>query len=174
MTTNDDELAHTIRALCNYGSEKKYENIYKGLNSRLDELQAALLRVKLQHLDADILARQQIAVAFAQGINNPMIGLPVAHNVNVSRLQNHVFHLFVVRVQARTAFQAHLMGAGIETLIHYPIPVYKQKAYLEFKNFSMPITEAIHSEVVSLPNSQLIKQNEIKIIVELCNNFSPK
>ena len=172
MTTNDAELAQTVRALGNYGSHKKYENLYQGLNSRLDEMQAALLRVKLQHLDSDTLMRQQIAVAYAQGITNPMVTLPIASSSMVATLQNHVFHLFVVRVKNRCVFQAHLKAAGIDTLIHYPIPPHKQQAYSDYQHLSLPLTESIHQEVVSLPIGPTMSSNEVNKVIAAVNSFA--
>jgi dTDP-4-amino-4,6-dideoxygalactose transaminase len=128
ITTNDAKLAEMVRALGNYGSHEKYRNSYQGLNSRLDEMQAALLRVKLKQLDTETQRRQEIALAYAHGINNRLVGLPIDCNRTLDALQNHVFHLFVVRVKQRAAFQAHLKAAGIDTLIHYPIPPHKQEA----------------------------------------------
>lgn len=171
MTTNDAELAMTVRALANYGSHKKYENLYQGLNSRLDEMQAALLRVKLRQLDADTLVRQQIAVAYAQGITNPLVTLPIATSSTVTSLQNHVFHLFVVRIKARAAFQAHLKAAGIDTLIHYPIPPHQQQAYAIWKDHSYPLTEAMHAEVLSLPISQVQTNAQVEVVVAAINSF---
>jgi dTDP-4-amino-4,6-dideoxygalactose transaminase len=171
VTTNDAELAQTVRALGNYGSHKKYENLYQGLNSRLDEMQAALLRSKLQHLDADTLVRQQIAVAYAQGITNPLVKLPIAPAATVAKLQNHVFHLFVVRVKARTAFQTHLKAAGIETLIHYPIPPHQQQAYRDYQTLSLPLTEAIHQEVVSLPIGPAMTESDVLAVIAAVNAF---
>lgn len=172
MTTNDAELAQTVRALGNYGSHKKYENIYQGLNSRLDEMQAALLRVKLQHLDADTLVRRQIAVAYAQGITNPLVTLPIASTATVASLQNHVFHLFVVRVKARAAFQGYLKAAGIETLIHYLIPPHQQQAYRDYQHLSLPLTETIHQEVVSLPMGPTISGEQVQDIIKACNAYT--
>lgn len=172
MTTNDAELAHTVRALGNYGSHKKYVNLYQGINSRLDEMQAALLSVKLQQLDADTLVRQQIAVAYAQGITNPLVTLPISPSSTVASLQNHVFHLFVVRVKNRAAFQAHLKAAGIDTLIHYPIPPHHQKAYRDYKYLSLPSTETIHQEVVSLPIGPTMGMADVDEVVAACNHFS--
>ena len=171
MITNDPELAQTVRALGNYGSHKKYENLYQGLNSRLDEIQAALLRVKLQHLDADTLARKQIAVAYAQGIRNSLVTLPIATNSSIANLDHHVFHLFVVRVQQRTAFQAHLKSAGIDTLIHYPIPPHQQQAYPDFHSLQLPVTEAIHREVVSLPIGPTMSMEEVSQVIQAVNAF---
>jgi dTDP-4-amino-4,6-dideoxygalactose transaminase len=172
MTTNDADLAQTVRALGNYGSHKKYENIYKGINSRLDEMQAALLRVKLQHLDSDTLLRQQIAVAYAKGITNPIVTLPIASSSTVASLQNHVFHLFVVRVKNRAAFQTHFKAAGIDTLIHYPIPPHQQQAYGEYQHLSLPLTEKIHQEVVSLPISPVMQMEEAAEIISVVNEFA--
>lgn len=171
MTTNDAELANTVRALGNYGSFKKYENLHQGLNSRLDEMQAAILRVKLQHLNADTLLRQQIAVAYAQGIANPLIKLPIMNTATVDSLHNHVFHLFVVRVKNRPAFQVHLKDAGIETMIHYPIPPHKQYAYRDYQHMSLPLTEKIHQEVVSLPIGSTITKELVQNIITACNAF---
>lgn len=172
VTTNDAELAQTLRALGNYGSHKKYENLYQGLNSRLDEMQAALLRVKLQRLDADTLVRQQIAVAYAQGISNPLMTLPIAPSAKVVSLQNHVFHLFVVRVKVRAAFQAHLKQAGIDTLIHYPIPPHHQQAFREYHHLNLPFTELIHQEVVSLPIGPTMSMPDVMKVIAACNLFS--
>jgi len=172
MTTNDAELAQTVRALGNYGSHKKYENIYQGINSRLDEMQAALLRVKLQHLDTDTLVRQQIAVAYAQGITNPLVTLPIASSSTFASLQNHVFHLFVVRVKNRAAFQTHFKAAGIDTLIHYPIPPHQQQAYRDYRHLSLPLTETIHQEVVSLPISPVMQMEEAAEIISVVNEFA--
>jgi dTDP-4-amino-4,6-dideoxygalactose transaminase len=172
MTTNDAELAQTVRALGNYGSHKKYENLYQGMNSRLDEMQAALLRVKLQHLDTDTLVRQQIAVAYARGITNPLVTLPIAPSSTVAGLQNHVFHLFVVRVKNRIAFQAHLKAAGIDTLIHYPIPPHHQQAYREYQHLSLPLTETIHQELVSLPIGPTMTMADVSEVIAAVNVFT--
>lgn len=172
MTTNDAELARTVRALGNYGSYKKYENLYQGLNSRLDEMQAALLRVKLQYLDAETLIRQQIAVSYAQGITNPLVTLPIPPTAKVVSLQNHVFHLFVVRVKDRSAFQAHLKTAGIDTLIHYPIPPHKQLAYRNYQHLSLPLTETIHQEVVSLPIGPTLSMIDIAAVIAAVNTYA--
>lgn len=172
MTTNDGELAQTVRALGNYGSHKKYENLYQGLNSRLDEMQAALLRVKLQHLDAETLVRQQIAVAYAQGIKNPILRKPIGSDVTVVSLRHHVFHLFVLRVKSRAAFQAHLKAVGIDSLIHYPIPPHQQQAYQAFNQLSLPVTEAIHQEVVSLPMGPTMTTAQVQQVIDVCNSYS--
>ena len=172
MTTNDPELAQAVRALGNYGSHKKYENLYQCLNSRLDEMQAALVRVKLRYLDTEIQLRQQIAVSYAQGILNPLVNLPIGRERMVSTLDNHVFHLFVVRVQQRAAFQAHLKTAGIDTLIHYPIPPHQQQAYHGYNHLSLPVTEAIHKEVVSLPISPTMGVDDVAQVIKAVNDFA--
>jgi dTDP-4-amino-4,6-dideoxygalactose transaminase len=171
MTTNDPELAKTVRALGNYGSHKKYENLYQGLNSRLDEMQAAILRVKLQHLDAETRVRQAIAVAYAQGIQNPLVHLPIDRHTTVDTLGHHAFHLFVVRVQQRAAFQAHLKAAGIDTLIHYPIPPHQQQAYKAYSGLQLPLTVAIHQEVVSLPIGPTMLQTQVQAVIAASNAY---
>jgi len=171
ITTNDDELAKMVRSLGNYGSHKKYENLYQGINSRLDEMQAAFLRVKLQHLDSETTIRKQIAVAYAQGINNRQILLPILPDAALSDLNYHVFHLFVVRVKHRSAFQAHLKAAGVDTLIHYPIPPHLQKAYTNYSGQLLPLTESIHKEVVSLPMGQSMTSEQVKVVIDSCNAY---
>jgi dTDP-4-amino-4,6-dideoxygalactose transaminase len=172
ITTNDPELAQTVRALGNYGSHKKYENIYQGINSRLDEMQAALLRVKLQYLDAETRVRQQIAVAYAQGIQNPLVSLPIGSDCTINSLENHVFHLFVVRVKQRDAFQKHLKAAGIDTLIHYPIPPHRQQAYKAYNELQLPLTEVIHQEVVSLPMGPTMTTTQVQQVITACNAYT--
>ena len=171
ITTNDAELAHTVRALGNYGSINKYENLYQGVNSRLDEMQAALLRVKLKHLDVDTSMRRKIAVAYARGISNPLVRLPIDRQTTVSDLNHHVFHLFVVRVKQRAAFQAHLKAAGIETLIHYPVPPHRQQAYCAYKDLPLPLTNAIHQEVISLPLGPTMDINIVDEVIRVVNSF---
>lgn len=166
ITTNDEKLAKTLFALRNYGSHEKYKNIYKGTNSRLDEIQAALLSVKLKHLDNEINERRKIARYFLDNINNQLISLP-----NWDAGNNHVWHLFVVRCKRREELQKHLRESGIETLIHYPIPPHKQQAYTEYQQLSLPITEAIHNEVLSLPISPVLTKEQAEIIVAACNAF---
>lgn len=173
VTTNDPELAQAVRALGNYGSHKKYENIYQGLNSRLDEMQAALLRVKLRHLDVETRVRQRIAMAYAQGIQNPLLSLPIGPDQVVDTLGDHVFHLFVVRVQQRAAFQAHMKAAGIDTLIHYPIPPHLQEAYAELDHAvgDFPVTERIHAEVLSLPMDPSMSEASVGQVIACCQSF---
>jgi dTDP-4-amino-4,6-dideoxygalactose transaminase len=167
VTTNDDELATVIRTLLNYGSQKKYHNDYKGVNSRLDELQAAILGVKLKYLDQENEARRTAAAVYLNGISNPNVVLPE------NKLDgSHVWHLFVVRVGNRDVFQQYLSDNGIQTVIHYPIPPHKQKAYKEFNSDSYPITEKIHDEVISLPIYPGIPSQQLDVIVEKINSFS--
>lgn len=166
VTTNDDELAHTIRALANYGSHKKYENLYQGVNSRLDEMQAAMLRVKLSHLDNEIIHRRKVANAYIAGITNPAIILPTVADQN-----SHVWHVFVIRCQQRDELQKYLTENGVQTLIHYPIPSHKQQAYKEWNNLSYPIAETIHEEVLSLPISPVMKLKNVEEVMTICNNF---
>ncbi|OYU11104.1 MAG: aminotransferase [Comamonadaceae bacterium PBBC1] len=172
MTTNDTELAQTVRALGNYGSHKKYENLFQGVNSRLDEMQAALLRVKLQHLDAETRVRQAIAVAYAQDIRNPLVRLPIDSHASLDNLGHHAFHLFVVRVQQRAAFQTHLNATGIDTLIHYPIPPHQQQAYKAYSSLQLPLTESIHKEVVSLPIGPTMSLAQVQTVITACNAYS--
>jgi dTDP-4-amino-4,6-dideoxygalactose transaminase len=148
VTTNDDQLAEVIRALGNYGSHTKYENVYQGINSRLDEIQAAFLRVKLKYLDENSEKRRKIADYYLENIDNKNIILPT-----VTNRTSHVWHLFVIRSQNRAKLQKYLLDNGIQTLIHYPIPPHKQAAYKSWNNLNYPVTELIHKEVLSLPMS---------------------
>lgn len=161
VTTNDFELNKTIKALRNYGSHKKYENIYQGLNSRLDEIQAAFLRVKLKYVKKDIVARREVARYYLEHIKNANIVLPT-----IIEEKGHVWHLFVIRVKNREKVQAFLLENGIQTLIHYPIPPYKQDAYKEFNDLSFSITETIYEEVLSLPLSAVLEKEDLEKIVE--------
>ncbi|QEE51345.1 DegT/DnrJ/EryC1/StrS family aminotransferase [Flavobacterium alkalisoli] len=170
VTTNDDELAKTIRTLANYGSQKKYVNQYKGLNSRLDEIQAAVLSVKLNYLEAENQKRREIAQYYSDNITNREIILPKV-NAITSNLK-HVWHLFVVRTQNRDKLQKHLSDNGVQTLIHYPTPPYQQEAYTEYSHLSFPITEQIHNEVLSLPISPVLTNEEIKTIVDILNSYT--
>lgn len=166
ITTNDGELAKKIRALRNYGSHFKYQNIYKGFNSRLDEIHAAVLDVKLKGLDADNQKRREIAAYYRENIKNPLITLPQAVDEKA-----HVWHIFGVRVENRDKFQKYLTENEIQTLIHYPIPPHKQEAYKEWNNLSYPITEKIHREIISLPISPVMEEDEVKKVVEVVNNY---
>ena len=166
ITTNDEELYLKIKAIANYGSDKKYVNIYKGVNSRLDELQAAVVNVKLPYLDEDNNKRRKIANYYIKNINNPLIVLPKSPKENM-----HVWHLFVIRTENRDKLQSYLQANGIQTLIHYPIPVHKQEAYKEWGNLSYPISEKIHKEVLSLPISPVITSDEMIKVVEVINEY---
>jgi dTDP-4-amino-4,6-dideoxygalactose transaminase len=167
VTTNDDKLAEIIRALGNYGSHKKYENCYQGINSRLDEMQAAFLRVKLNYLDKETEKRRVIAEYYLENINNERIILPVINN-----RESHVWHLFVIRTQNRAELQKYLLDNGVQTLIHYPIPPHKQQAYKNWHDFSYPITELIHQEVLSLPISPIQSMDDTKKVVAVINQFN--
>ncbi|QOD11853.1 DegT/DnrJ/EryC1/StrS family aminotransferase [Psychrobacter sp. 28M-43] len=166
VTTSDDELAQVIRALGNYGSHKKYENLYQGVNSRLDEIQAAMLRVKLRHIDKDIAARRAVAKAYIEGINHPSITLPDWQNE-----QSHVFHLFVIRTNQRNELQQYLLDHDVQSLIHYPLPPHKQHAYSQWETLNYPITEIIHDQVLSLPISPVITTKQTLDIVTKINLF---
>jgi len=165
ITTNDEKLANTIKALGNYGSHKKYENLYKGINSRLDEMQAAMLRIKLKYLDKEIEKRKEIANYYLENIKNETITLPIV-------ITDSVWHLFVIRTKKRDRLQKYLDENGIQTLIHYPIPPHKQKAYKEWNNLSFPISEQIHDEVLSLPISGVQSLEDTKKIVKVLNDFN--
>jgi dTDP-4-amino-4,6-dideoxygalactose transaminase len=171
VTTNDEELAEMVRALGNYGSKQKYVNEYQGLNSRLDELQAALLDVKLRHIDADNQRRREIAEYYIQNIKNENIILPMYRRNALRLYESHVFHLFVIRCTDRNRLQEYLTENGIQTLIHYPIPPHKQGAYKQMNNVTFPITEQIHNEVLSLPISPVMEWDEVKRVVEVINGF---
>nr|AXL04832.1 dTDP-6-deoxy-D-xylo-hex-3-ulose aminase [Aeromonas hydrophila] len=167
ITTNDYNLFQTLRALRNYGSHKKYENIYQGVNSRLDEIQAAMLRVKLPYLEEEIKVRQKIAKAYRDGIKNTQVVLP-----QVEAEEQHVWHLFVVKCSQRELLQKWLTKQGIQTLIHYPIPPHKQKAYSEWNNSSLPFTENLHLEVLSLPLDPTMSNENIKHVINAVNGFN--
>lgn len=171
VTTNNRELADVIRTIANYGSKKKYENIFLGMNSRLDEIQAAVLRIKLKRLDVDNHLRRNIANSYLNGINNPKIQLPKINTNNVLSELSHVWHLFVVRTKNRNKLKAFLKKNGIETIIHYPIPPHKQKALSEFKNMDLPITESIHNQVLSLPIHPFLTKLETMKVISVINKF---
>lgn len=151
ITTNDDDLANIVIALRNYGSHKKYENLYQGVNSRLDEIQAAMLNVKLNYLEKETLYRQDIALTYLENIKNPLIQLPLTAEKYKKNKQIHVWHLFVIRTEHRELFQEYLMKHGVQTLIHYPTPPHKQEAYKKYNHINLPITEKIHNTVLSIP-----------------------
>ena len=175
VTTDDDELASVIRALANYGSNQKYVNDFQGLNSRLDEIQAAILGTKLVRLDEDNRRRHQIAQFYTENIINPGIVLPWTPNdfklLPTDLKLPHVWHLYIIRTRQRDKLQQYLTENGIQTLIHYPIPPHKQLAYKEWNELSYPITEQIHNEVLSLPLSPVITDMEVCRVVEMINQF---
>lgn len=171
ITTNDAELAQMLKALRNYGSHEKYKNLVQGVNSRLDEIQAAMLNVKLKYLDQEIQHRRYIANLYLNGIKNPLVQLPLI-NTNAEVYEQHVWHLFVVRTQHREALQKHLTNHGIQTLIHYPIPPHQQQAYQEWNNLSYPLTEAMHKEVLSLPIGPTLTGQDAEKIIALVNDWS--
>ena len=167
VTTNNKDLADCIRALANYGSQKKYVFRYRGRNSRLDELQAAMIDVKLRHLDADNRRRQQIARIYYERIQNPLVTLPR----RMADAQN-VYHIFPVFCAQRDHLQQHLRQQGVETIIHYPIPPHKQVCYKEWNAYSLPITERIHEQELSLPMSPVLTDDDARQVVEAVNSFS--
>jgi dTDP-4-amino-4,6-dideoxygalactose transaminase len=166
ITTNDDALADILFSMRNYGSKVKYENEIIGVNSRLDELQAAFLNIKLGHLDAENESRRTIAKRYLSEIKNDKIVMP-----NWDFSQNHVFHLFVIRTANRTALQNYLKENGIETMIHYPIPPHNQKAMASWNQLSFPITEKIHDEVLSIPLNSGLNEIEIQQIITVLNQY---
>lgn len=167
LVTSDLKLAETVRALRNYGSHVKYQNLYQGPNSRLDEMQAAFLRIKLKRLDAETLRRREVAQSYRAGILNQHIVLPKIP----SGEESHVWHLFVVRTRNRDGFIQHLSVHGLQALIHYPIPPHHQQGYPQLHHLSLPITEAIHREVVSLPISPIMPSAHVSRVIEVVNSF---
>lgn len=170
ICTDNEELAECCRALGNYGSQEKYYNKYQGYNSRLDEIQAAVLRKKLKYLDKDNQRRREIADYYLKNITNPNIILPIS-STSALNSKDHVWHLFVVRTQNRNEFIDYLEEKDIQTLIHYPIPPNKQEGYPELHHYDLPITEKIHREVVSLPISPVMTEDQIQKVVEAVNAF---
>ena len=166
LTCKDAKLAEMVRALRNYGSKEKYKNIVQGPNDRLDELQAAFLRVKLPYLDADNARRRAIAWRYLTEIKNPAVRLPAPPPAPAA----HVWHLFVVRVPDREAFQTQLAAAGVQTQVHYPIPPHRQAAYAkELGHLNFPLTEAIHREAVSLPISPVMTDEQVAYVIKVVN-----
>lgn len=168
ITTNENELAQTIRALRNYGSHKKYENLYQGLNSRLDEIQAAMLRIKLRHLEAENSRRRQISLMYRTGLSNNLVAVPT-----VTSESSHVWHLFVVRCGQRDELQRHLAEKGIQTLIHYPIPPHKQQAFRNLNQLILPLTEEIHAQALSLPLDPTMSDDTVTGVIDAVNSFFP-
>lgn len=166
VTTNDEELAKVVRAVANYGSQKKYVFKYCGRNSRLDEIQAAILDVKLKHLDEDVAIRKKVARYYIEHITNSEIITPIVKDWDA-----HVFHIFTIRTRKRDELQKYLSDNGVQTIIHYPIPPHKQECYKEWNNLCFPITEQIHDEELSLPMSPVLENYEIEEVVRLLNGF---
>ena len=166
VTTNDEALAKAIRSLANYGSQKKYVFQYCGRNSRLDEIQAAILDVKLKHLDEDVALRKAVAKKYIEGIKNPKIILP-----NIFDWDQHVFHLFPILCEQRDELQKHLESNGIGTNIHYPIPPHKQECYKEWNYISLPVTEKIHAQELSLPMGPCLSCAQVEWVVGCVNSF---
>ena len=166
VTTDDPELAATVRTLANYGSSRKYVFDYQGRNSRLDEMQAAVLAAKLPHLDADNARRRAIAERYRAGITNPAVVIPAETEPG-----GNVYHIFPVLCEARDALQAHLAAAGVQTLIHYPIPPHRQKCYSEWAGLSLPVTEMIHARELSLPMSPVLTDAEADAVIAAVNSF---
>ena len=190
VTTNDEELYKKVKAIANYGSDRKYHHIYKGVNSRLDEIQAAVLDVKLKYLDEDNEKRREIAEYYLENIKNPKIILPYtplppsgtspargadASREDLEKLKNTplqtVWHVFPVRTENRDVFQKYLTDNGIQTIIHYPTPPHKQLAYKEWNSLSFPISEEIHRTIISLPISPVMTDDEVKKVVEVVNGY---
>ncbi|MEL4014805.1 DegT/DnrJ/EryC1/StrS family aminotransferase [Dryocola clanedunensis] len=167
ITTNNDELAEVLLALRNYGSHKKYENKYKGTNSRLDELQAAILKIKLNSLDEDNKKRREIALKYLHNISNENVILPTLP----SDESNHVWHLFVIRSHAREELQTYLLENNIQTLVHYPIPPHHQKAYCEIKDLVFPVSELLHREVLSLPIDPTMTDKSVNFVIDILNRW---
>lgn len=166
VTTDDEELAKVVRAVANYGSQKKYVFKYCGRNSRLDEIQAAVLDVKLKHLDEDVALRKDVAKYYIEHITNPNIITPVIKDWDA-----HVFHIFTIRAKKRDELQTFLADHGVQTIIHYPIPPHRQECYREWNNLSFPVTEQIHNEELSLPMSPVMTEDEVKTVVDLLNEW---
>ncbi len=168
VVTHNSALAELVHVLRNYGSRQKYHNEFRGMNSRLDELQAAFLSVRLPHLMAENAQRRHWAQRYLTEINNPHIQLP-----HVPHLERHAFHLFVIRTPHRARLQQHLTAQGIGTMVHYPIPPHKQAAYPEWHQLSFPITEQLHNEVLSLPMSPVLTEENCTFIIQMLNQFQP-
>lgn len=171
ITTSDNDLAEVIKALRNYGSQIKYQNLYLGINSRLDEIQAAILSFKLKCLDTDNQYRREIAEYYINNICNDKIVLPKPRNCKTSELINHVWHIFSIRTENRDHFQEYISKNQIQTVIHYPIPPHKQAAYKDWNSLSYPISEKIHREIISLPISPVLRFEDLKKITDIINNY---
>lgn len=166
VVTDDTALAQRVAALRNYGSEAKYRHIFQGLNSRLDEMQAAMLRVKLRYLDDHIAWRRHVARRYRDGIGHPQIRLP-----QVAREERHAWHLFVVRCAQREALQKHLQSHGVQTQVHYPVPAHRQPAYPLLRHVHLPLTERLHDEVLSLPLGPSLCDDAVDRVIAACQAF---
>jgi dTDP-4-amino-4,6-dideoxygalactose transaminase len=166
VVTDNATLAERIAVLRNYGSDVKYSHLFQGINSRLDEMQAAMLRVKLKYLDDDIARRRRVAQRYRDGIHHSRIQLP-----DVAREERHAWHLFVVRCAQRDALQKHLRAHGIQTQVHYPVPPHRQPAYPSLRNIHLPLTERLHDEVLSLPMGPTLRDDAVDRVIEACNTF---
>ena len=164
VTTNDDELAATICSLANYGSSRKYVFDYVGRNSRIDEIQAAVLSVKLKYLDADNARRRQIAAYYIDHLKNPFITVP-------HYSMNNVWHIFPVLCERRDALQQYLNDRGVGTMIHYPIPPHHQQCYSQWQHLSFPVTERIHAQELSIPCHQAMTTEEVDYVISCLNDF---
>lgn len=171
ITTNDDELATTLLALRNYGSHIKYQNLYRGVNSRLDEIQAMMLSIKLDGLDADNAYRCKVAQFYIDNISNPAVTLPVRPGTDVANDPSHVWHVFTLRTAKRAEFEKHLTNAGVQTVIHYPVPPHRQPAYSELSSMSFPVSEKIHEEIISIPISPVISEAQCTQVVNAVNSY---
>ena len=169
VTTDDDELAEVIRAIANYGSTRKYVFRYVGRNSRLDEIQAAVLDVKLRHLDADNARRVEIAEKYLWGVRNPLISLP-----DRGEPDGNVYHIFPIRCDRRDELQRYLADNGVQTLIHYPIPPHRQECYSGWSSLSLPVTESIHATELSLPMSPVLSDADVQMVIDFLNAFRGK
>jgi dTDP-4-amino-4,6-dideoxygalactose transaminase len=167
ITTNDSELASMLNIIRNYGSEKKYFNQFQGVNSRLDELQAGLLSIKLKYLQVETEIRRKIANAYLDGIKNTNLILPVVCEQN-----SHVWHLFVLRTSSRDKFQQFLTNNGVQTVIHYPVPPHKQSAYKSMNTLTLPITEELHQTLLSIPIDISMSDEDLKIVIDACNRYN--
>ena len=166
VTTNDGILAETVRTLANYGSPRKYIFDYQGRNSRMDEIQAAVLRVKLRHLDEDNDARRHVAALYTEGICNPLVSMPVMLPV-----QSNVWHIYPVFTERRNELQEYLWERGVRTVIHYPVPPHRQRCYSGWNSLSLPVTERIHDRELSLPMSPVITDEEVLEVIDTVNTF---
>jgi dTDP-4-amino-4,6-dideoxygalactose transaminase len=166
ITTSDDKLRDTLIAIRNYGSHEKYKNKYRGVNSRLDEIQAAMLNVKLRYIENDISARRIIANKYLNEINNKFINLPKVLDQNL-----HVWHLFVIKTNRRDELELHLKSKGIASLVHYPIALHEQEAYLELSGLTLPIAECLQNSVLSIPMSPVMSEDEVNLVISAINSF---